>query len=251
MDRVRLSTKTALKGAPTGIEAAGERLWFPSPYALLVLTGTLSLATYIFCFTVPLYLPRFAATPIMPGELIAFFAMPPPGFSGPSLAIFVLLLAALGWLYLAALLPWLRGHSHKPPPLLLVVAFTALSSGALLLSYPVMSNDVFSYAMEGRVWALYGANPFVTPPSAFPHDPFLSLVYWKDHISAYGPLWRWIEATSALVQPESPLVTVLVLKGWTTLFFLADVVLVYAILRRRAPQWAPVGALLFGWNPLL
>src|SRR5439155_16974450 len=48
---------------------------------------------------------------------------------------------------------------------------------ALSVAGPLLlSRDVYSYAAYGRMFALHGTNPYVAPPSAFPGDPFTSVV---------------------------------------------------------------------------
>ncbi|HXH12810.1 MAG TPA: hypothetical protein VNP04_23955 [Alphaproteobacteria bacterium] len=249
-------SRSPASGGPEAPAASTQ--WLRSafrPQRVLFLVGFLSLALYVLLFTIPLFMPRYVshdiAVPVLPGELVVLLLRPPPGYTGPPLALLELGLGALALLYFLGLRPWLRGDAPEPPSHRTIFAFSALFCAVLILSYPLMSTDIFRYAFDGKVWTVYGENPFITSPTTFPEDPFLPWVSWKDRPAAYGPLWRWIEGASALPFPHDLTGTVLVLKGWTTLFFLADVVLVYAILRRRAPQWAPVGALLFGWNPLL
>src|SRR5262245_49686901 len=120
-------------------------------------------------------------------------------------------------------LPWLRGLVDVGPPPVAAEMATRLIAGLLLMSlgYVValavargamtklvvglallfrltlsllpglFSTDVFSYVMYGRTVAVYGGNPYATPPAAFAADPFLNWVFpfWRDQASVYGPLW--------------------------------------------------------------
>ncbi|MBI4301133.1 MAG: glycosyltransferase family 39 protein [Chloroflexi bacterium] len=223
-----------------------------SPNKVLILVGAILLGLYIAFFAIPFYLPRYCAVPIMPrelsfmpGELPFFFDI--PEYHGPPLAVFILATTAIGYIYWVLL----ERFRTPSPSIRIVVIFAILFSLTLSLSYPVMSNDIFKYAFNGRILAIYHANPFLTTPDAFSNDPYLPLVYWHNRLSAYGPIWRWMEASSALLAPGNCLATILTLKGWSISFFLADTALVYAILRRTHPEKAVLGTMIFAWNPLI
>jgi len=57
----------------------------------------------------------------------------------------------------------------------------------------MLSSDVYSYVIYGRVFAIYGGDPY----SVLPHyqaDPYEPLSYWKTDPSFYGPLWTLLSA---------------------------------------------------------
>lgn len=122
---------------------------------------------------------------------------------------------------------------------------------ALLPALP--SDDIFSYILYGRISALHHANPLVATPASFPSDPFLSLVYWQNTRSVYGPVWLLISgAISLLAQALGGGLVVYValfkLLGLAT--HLANAALVWLILGRLAPRRRLAGTLLYAWNPL-
>lgn len=57
---------------------------------------------------------------------------------------------------------------------------------------PTESADVWSYVMYGRIVAVHHANPYATPPAAYPDDRWSRLVrpIWRDSPSLYGPLFQ-------------------------------------------------------------
>lgn len=61
----------------------------------------------------------------------------------------------------------------------------------LLASFPVGSRDVFAYAFYGKMWAVYGVEPALTPPTAMRGDPWFPLLqaWWKEGAAGYGPLF--------------------------------------------------------------
>src|SRR5262249_31370352 len=73
--------------------------------------------------------------------------------------------------------------------LALALGVTAVLGVTLVLLPALPSDDVFSYILYGRISVVHHANPFVSAPSAFPSDPFLSLVFWRGTRSVYGPAW--------------------------------------------------------------
>src|SRR5581483_3296184 len=64
----------------------------------------------------------------------------------------------------------------------------------ILLAPPLLSTDVFSYQIYGRMGALYGTNPFVHGPHTIAMDPLYPFIgaKWVSTPSAYGPLFTGI-----------------------------------------------------------
>ena len=56
----------------------------------------------------------------------------------------------------------------------------------------VFSTDLFSYIWYGRIFGVFGDNPFTHVPADYAwHDTgnWLQWVFWKETPSAYGPVW--------------------------------------------------------------
>ena len=74
---------------------------------------------------------------------------------------------------------------------ILVLAFGLLFGFTLVWLYPVTANDLFRYVLRGRVWAVYGTSPMLSPPNDFPDDPYIAFAGEFGHwASGYGPLWE-------------------------------------------------------------
>jgi hypothetical protein len=78
---------------------------------------------------------------------------------------------------------------------------TVAMAGSVLLVLavtfpPTESADVWSYVMYGRIVAVHHANPYTTPPAAYPDDRWSRLVrpIWRDSPSLYGPLFQSVAA---------------------------------------------------------
>ncbi|HEY8476005.1 MAG TPA: hypothetical protein VIN09_03950 [Chloroflexota bacterium] len=136
-------------------------------------------------------------------------------------------------------------------------ALSALVVGAIVFAVPwllhprLLSQDVFSYTVYGRMVAHHGANPYADLPSDLPFDPFFDLLYWRDQPSNYGPLWTHLSSVVAAACGDVPGHCVLAFRGLALLGHLAAGVLVWAALGRLRPEDRVGGAALYLWNPLL
>ncbi|MGH2555258.1 MAG: hypothetical protein ACRDHO_06035 [Actinomycetota bacterium] len=96
-----------------------------------------------------------------------------------------------------------------------IVMAAAGASLALSVAGPlVLSRDVYSYAAYGRIYAIYHANPYVTPPSSFRSDPFVAVASpaWIDTRAVYGPAFVLTGAGLARAWAGSPAATILAFK---------------------------------------
>jgi alpha-1,6-mannosyltransferase len=97
-----------------------------------------------------------------------------------------------------------------------VVLVAAGVSLALSVAAPVLlSRDVYSYAVYGRMYAIHHSNPYVRPPSAFPDDPFVAVASpaWIETRSVYGPAFVLTGAAVARAWAGSPAATILAFKA--------------------------------------
>lgn len=136
-----------------------------------------------------------------------------------------------------------------------ILLWTALFCVPLLLLPFMFSRDIYSYIVYGRMTAIYGANPALTAPLAFPNDPFLQyLVTWRDMPSVYGPAWALL---SALLTNLAELAGgalwwyLLMYKLAMIAVHLLSVVLIWRILGDWRPQQQVWGTLLYAWNPVV
>lgn len=144
----------------------------------------------------------------------------------------------------------LRGSRRR---LWLVLGGTAILGVTCALLPALPSDDVFSYILYGRIGALHGANPLIATPADFPHDPFLSLVYWRGVRSVYGPAWLLLSEglthlAEALGGGLAVYVALFKLLGLAA--HLANTLLIWGILGRLAPSRRSAGTLFYAWNPL-
>ncbi len=129
-----------------------------------------------------------------------------------------------------------------------LMAIAALHA-LVLLGPPLLSTDVFSYQIYGRMGALYGANPYLHGPQAIALDPLYPFIgaKWISTPTAYGPLFTGI---SYLLAPISIAASAIAYKAIAAVASLATVALIWKAARLRGVD--PVrAAALFGLNPLI
>lgn len=137
--------------------------------------------------------------------------------------------------------------------LALALGATVIFGLTLVLLPSLPSDDIFSYILYGRISAVHGANPLISTPADFTHDPFLTLVFWRDVRSVYGPAWLLLSAALSLVAQGfggglAVYVALFKLLGFGA--HLVNAWLIWRILGRIAPSRQLQGTLLYAWNPL-
>lgn len=126
-----------------------------------------------------------------------------------------------------------------------------LFSGLLILTPPIISQDVYSYAAYGRMFAFHDVNPFVEGPIAIADDPAANYVgrMWWEMPSVYGPaIQLGTSALAWLIRDYAAYV--IALKFVATVFLWIGMWLLVDLARRlgRSPTLALV---VVGWNPLV
>ena len=137
--------------------------------------------------------------------------------------------------------------------LALILVCTAIFGLTLVLLPSLPSDDIFSYILYGRISAVHGANPLISTPADFANDPFLSLVFWRDVRSVYGPVWLLLSAALAALGQAFGGSLALYVALFKLLGFAAHLTnawLIWIILGRLAPDRRLQGTLLYAWNPL-
>lgn len=132
----------------------------------------------------------------------------------------------------------------------LVLVFTTVLMIPALVNPDLFSNDVYGYIFYGRMYGVYGLNPYVTLPGDAPADPFLSHVDWRNLVSPYGPVWTsWSVLLDALV-PGGVGMHVAAFKLAAAATHLLNTLLVGAVVRQVSPRNTALAMAAYGWNPL-
>jgi alpha-1,6-mannosyltransferase len=142
----------------------------------------------------------------------------------------------------------LAANARRLSPRVVLVSILAFHA-MVLLGPPLFSSDVFSYTAYARIGAVYGANPYVHGPAAFPLEALHPLIgqQWLATPTVYGPAFT---ALSYLFVPFGIAGGVLAYKLVAAASSLALVYLVWRAAELRGLDPARAAALV-GLNPVI
>ncbi|NJN93126.1 MAG: DUF2029 domain-containing protein [Anaerolineales bacterium] len=161
--------------------------------------------------------------------------------------------------------------SHLTPHTLklLILGFGLIFGFTLVWLYPITANDLFRYVLRGRVWAVYGESPMLSPPNNFPNDPYIAFAgEFGQWVSGYGPLWEIIVQVPLRLFGATDMVPGSIsLKLVVLLFYLMCAALIGWFAKARVTSFFSFAALpssalasdsasalallFFAWNPLI
>jgi alpha-1,6-mannosyltransferase len=167
------------------------------------------------------------------------------GLIALSIALLMVLVAVFSLLVLEA---W-RGRASFA----LVMGASAVALALAAAAPVLLSRDLYSYAAYGRVFAVHGANPYVTPPAAFPADPFVGVTspQWIHTRSLYGPAFVLGASAISRVQASSPAATIIFFKGVAAAAALAAAWLSGRATLHVRPDRGAFAAAAIGLNPVV
>ncbi|GAB4408196.1 MAG: hypothetical protein Fur0044_01400 [Anaerolineae bacterium] len=170
-----------------------------------------------------------------------------------------------------------QGHSPSSTPhasrltphtlKLLILGFGLIFGFTLIWLYPITANDLFRYVLRGRIWAVYGESPMLSPPNNFPNDPYIAFAgEFGEWVSGYGPLWEIIVQVPLRLFGATDMVPgSLSLKLVVLLFYGLCAVLIGWFAKPRVTSFltftsspslasdsaSTLALLFFAWNPLI
>src|SRR5260370_19209733 len=165
----------------------------------------------------------------------------------------LILLAFIIYGFSACLIQW-RGEQSNYTLAMRLIWLTAVVSGCIYIFTPAStSDDIGSYASYGRLLIIHHTNPYFVPPSSFPQDPTYPLIYWRNLVPIYGPIWTLISAFLGWLAGIDSLGYLVTFRIFTFAAYLLNILLVTAVLRamNRSPRTIALGTLLYAWNPLV
>ncbi|MFO7540419.1 MAG: hypothetical protein R6X32_20460, partial [Chloroflexota bacterium] len=124
-----------------------------------------------------------------------------------------------------------------------------------LFAFPINATDLYRYFIRGRIFSVYGQNPYVVEAASLTGDPFWRFAgEWATATSPYGPLWELTAGgvTGLVAQGGDNLLWgLLAFKLLGLLTHLANGALIWHILAGVTPQRQATMTLLWLWNPAL
>ena len=169
----------------------------------------------------------------------------PLGGAGVSLGL-AALITAFGVMFLSYAVAATTAHRLSPRTILTAI----LVLHAMVLFAPLLfSSDVFSYTAYARIGTVYGANPYLHGPSAYPLEALHPLIggQWVGTPTVYGPLFT---ALSYLLVPLGIAANVLAYKSVAAGSSLILVFLIWRAARLRGLNSSKAAALV-GLNPVI
>jgi alpha-1,6-mannosyltransferase len=133
-----------------------------------------------------------------------------------------------------------------------VLWLAVLENLGILLLPLLVSHDVYSYAMYGRIVSVYHANPYVTTPADLTRDPWLAYVgpKWAGTPSVYGP--AFVDLAAAITWVVRGFAsTLLAFRVLAVIATLATVGVVARLAGQLRPSRAAFAVALVGVNPLV
>ena len=175
-------------------------------------------------------------------------------YAGLLVLLFVLLVLAFRGIWLRGF--W-RSDMDRPPwhSLVVVIVITIFFGLPLLWIYPVNATDIFRYAQQGRISAVYGGNPFVEPLTDYPQDPFLPYAgEWAGETTPYGPVWETVGAVAARIAVAGGAdtdigTTLIVFKAVGLVTLILNATVLWVLLSRRPINQRAAFVVLLAWNP--
>lgn len=134
----------------------------------------------------------------------------------------------------------------KKVPFKVLFGFVLLINILLIFLWNTSSNDLYTYIIRARVFAKYGANPYLVPYDKFPHDALVSLkTAWSPYTNTYGPIFVLLSSAISKIAGNSILANVLLFKSVFGAVNIATGLLIYNLKKDARAYF------LYSLNPLL
>jgi hypothetical protein len=178
----------------------------------------------------------------------------------PAYIVGILLLYYLFWQAMQGVQNLSRFTLHTSHFKIIVLAFGLLFGFTLVWLYPITANDLFRCVLRGRVWAVHGVSPMLSPPNDFPDDPYIAFAGEFGHwVSGYGPLWEILVQVPMRLGATDMVPGAASLKLVVLLSFLICAILIgwfatppqSPISNPQSPPSSLAALTFFAWNPLI
>lgn len=115
-----------------------------------------------------------------------------------------------------------------------------------VFAYPAMfSYDMFNYITTSKVLFYYHENPYLIMPIDFINDPILLFTRAANKLALYGMFWTFISGIPYLLSFGNYLVSILMFKLFSALFYLGLIFLIWKLTGNK------LSVVLLAANPLI
>jgi hypothetical protein len=144
-------------------------------------------------------------------------------------------------------------RANRAPSSFWAVWIPALVFAIVLVgTFTINATDLHRYVMHARVQAVYGLNPYTTPLSAIPNDPYRYFAgEWIKETTPYGPVWQLVSLALVRLSGDDFARSLWLFKGVTAGLSLAVAGFIWLALPREEPSERLARVLLWAWNPAL
>jgi hypothetical protein len=132
-----------------------------------------------------------------------------------------------------------------------VAGASLLCHVVLVLMPPVVTGDLFHYALFGRMVSHYGLNPYITPANRLRADPLWPYASWNFLTTHYGPSFTYLSALVTWLSRGAVLGTAIGFKALAALMNLASCWLIRDISARWEQDDGLRAFTLYALNPVI
>lgn len=213
---------------------------FLQSYRWLLLLGITSELIYFFYLLQAFPVTRYFQTLTDMGTISKY-----------SQTAFFTFIIAFSFLFVMFGLAWWEAFRFQNRTTLwIILGFGCIFASTTIFVYPINAEDLFFYIVRSLVLVQHHANPMITAPSQFPHDPLMKLAGTVIQLpSPYGPLALFIQALPLLVAGRNILASLLILKFMFSSLLMITAFIIYKTLSKTAPRFALPATLALAWNP--
>lgn len=196
-------------------------------------------------------MPKSTVVPQYPSDIASLSPYTFLGkfFHGSPATLSIAFIIMTAGAFLIGLKAWHLAHVGEAVRLAFIGG--VLFSGLLILTPPIISQDIYSYSAYGRMFAFHDVNPYVEGPIAIADDPSANYVgrMWWEMPSVYGPVIQL--GTSGLAWLIRDYAAYVIALKFVATIFLWLGMWILVDLARRFGRSPTVALVVVGWNPLV
>jgi hypothetical protein len=205
----------------------------------------------VFLWLSPSWRPLFGWAPLP--RTVWFFPTPTRFIAPARVQLWFGVSMGASWLLYAVVIHVLGRtveERARASALRLVMIVSIATQTALLLLPPLLSGDLYHYALFGRMVSHYGLNPYVTTGEAIASDALWPFTSWNHLATHYGPSFTLVSAVASAVAGDSVVATAIVYRALAIGFGLLSLSGIRVLARLRGDDGLlPVA--LYALNPLV